>query len=193
MERRLIVGLGNPGPQFERTRHNAGFLLVDRLLNRLEISAQRETEYFLTWTGNYRQTQVALMKPLTYMNLSGRALSAYFLEHVCDPRRMLVAYDDVALPLGRLRMRPSGSSGGQKGMQSIIDTIGSQDFPRLRLGIRTDAYRQEALPDFVLGVFSDAEEAILQPVLDWAVDASLMWMEHELDAVMGKFNSKSAL
>ena len=164
----LVVGLGNPGRRYAATRHNAGFMLVDRLA---DLGAAR----FGPAAGKSRVCRVEresgsliLAKPQTYMNLSGVAVRMLLVHYGVDPEELLVVYDEVQLPLGRLRVRRSGSSGGQKGMESIIRMVGTKRIPRLRIGVGGDSV-QGNLTDYLLSPFSGDERLVLDSVLDRAV------------------------
>lgn len=192
MKTRLLVGLGNPGPEYSRTRHNAGFLWVDRLLAHFSARPVEQDRDFFLWSADTQAGLLFFMKPTTYMNLSGRALAKFLAVRPLLFQDMLIGFDDVALPLGQVRLRPSGSSGGQKGLQNIIDTTGTRDIPRLRLGIRTDAYDGGPLPDFVLGRFDEAESVLFERVLDIAVEAVDLWLKDDFSTVMGRINGRTA-
>ena len=164
----LVVGLGNPGRRYRATRHNAGFMLVDRLA---DMSGSR----FGSTAGRSRVCRaeresgsLILAKPQTYMNLSGIAVRSLLVHYGADPEELLVVYDEVQLPLGRLRVRRSGSSGGQKGMESIIRMTGTKQIPRLRIGVGGDAVEGD-LTDYLLSPFSAGERLVLDSVLDRAV------------------------
>lgn len=164
----LVVGLGNPGRRYRATRHNAGFMLVDRL-------ADLSTARFGSAAGRSRVCRVEresgsliLAKPQTYMNLSGIAVRSLLVHYGAEPEEVLVVYDEAQLPLGRLRVRRSGSSGGQKGMESIIQMVGTKQIPRLRIGVGGDAAEGD-LTDYLLSPFSAGERLVLDAVLDRAV------------------------
>ena len=166
----LVVGLGNPGRRYRATRHNAGFMLVDRL-------ADLSTARFGSAAGRSRVCRVEresgsliLAKPQTYMNLSGIAVRSLLVHYGAEPDEILVVYDEAQLPLGRLRVRRSGSSGGQKGMESIIQMVGTKQIPRLRIGVGGDAVEGD-LTDYLLSPFSAGERLVLDSVLDRAVQA----------------------
>lgn len=192
MDIRLVVGLGNPGADYESTRHNAGFLLIDRLIGRFEAQVHKLSDIYDVWSCERDGQRLFFMKPLTYMNLSGDALVAFFERCSVPHEAILVAYDDIALPLGRLRIRLSGSAGGQKGMRHIIDTLQTSALPRLRIGIKTEALAHTAVVDFVLGTFSSDENPIMSQVLDIAADAVEAWFDSELAEVMNRYNKKAA-
>lgn len=164
----LVVGLGNPGRRYAATRHNSGFMLVDRL-------ADLSTARFGPGAGRSRVCRVEresgsliLAKPQTYMNLSGVAVRSLLDHYGVDPEELLVVYDEVQLPLGRLRVRRSGSSGGQKGMESIIQMVGTKRIPRLRIGVGGDSVEGD-LTGYLLSPFSSNERRMLDSVLDRAV------------------------
>ena len=191
----LVVGLGNPGDRYVGTRHNVGFEALDALVRRLAADPARPARVdrldCRALTGRVRigETPVLLAKPQTYMNLSGESVKGLLVKHAVPRERMLVVSDDVALPVGRLRIRPSGSSGGQKGLQSIIDCLGSDDFPRLRMGIAGPHFRPgEDLADYVLERFSKAERSLLASAVDVACEAIETFVAEGIDAAMNRFN-----
>lgn len=183
----LIVGLGNPGRRYENNRHNVGFMLVSRLATRLGESFNRLESKALVVKGVYQGNRLILAKPQTYMNGSGQAVGSLMRFYKIQPGNLLVAYDDVDLPLGTLRLRPSGGSAGQKGMQSIIERLGSEEFPRLRIGINRPPGRMEAA-DYVLQNFSAHETDLLNETLDQAVEAVLLFVVEGLEAAMNIYN-----
>lgn len=191
----LVVGLGNPGDRYVGTRHNVGWEVLDALVRRLATDPSRPTRIdrldcrALTGRVKIGATPVLLAKPQTYMNLSGESVKGLLRKHAVPPERMLVVSDDVALPVGRLRIRPSGSSGGQKGLQNVIDCLESDGFPRLRIGIAGDHFRPgEDKADYVLERFSKAERAALVPALETACEAIETFVADGLDAAMNRFN-----
>ena len=183
----LIVGLGNPGRQYKDNRHNIGFMVVDRLAARLGLSFSRLEMKALVTKGEYVGQRIILAKPQTYMNLSGQAAASLVRYYKVPLENLLVAYDDVDLPLGTIRLRPSGGSAGQKGMQSIVESLGSQEFPRLRVGIDRPPGHMEAAA-YVLKDFPPAELAILPGLFDKAVDAVLAFVAEGLVTAMNRFN-----
>lgn len=183
----LIVGLGNPGPQYRYNRHNIGFMLADRLAERLGVKFSRLESKALVTKGEHQGRRIVLAKPQTFMNLSGQAVGALVRFYKVPLSNLLIAYDDVDLPLGTLRLRPGGGSGGQKGMASIIERLGTQEFPRLRLGIGRPPGRMEAA-DYVLQDFSAGEKELLGPVLDRAAEAALVFVVEGLEAAMNRYN-----
>ena len=186
----IIVGLGNPGREYARTRHNAGFMVVDGLAKRWRASL----------TGKKRfQAQVALVerdkrklllcRPETYMNASGEAVKALAGFYQVAPERTLVVVDDADLPIGEIRMRPRGSSGGHHGLQSVEQHLGTREFPRLRIGIgREDGARE--ITDYVLSRFSTVETELLETVLTRACDGIECWVGEGISQAMNRFNGK---
>lgn len=186
----LIVGLGNPGPEYALNRHNAGFMLIDRIAKKTGISFRFMDRVVLAGKGELAAEQVVLAKPQTFMNSSGTALAELLRRYPADLSRLLVAYDDVALPLGILRIRPSGSSGGHKGMASVIDALGSQEIARLRIGVGPDRAVRD-LAGFVLTNFKRKEEPIFNEVLDQAIAAVEMFISEGIEQTMSQFNSRA--
>lgn len=188
---KLVVGLGNPGPQYAETRHNVGFQLVDGLARRWGCEVTRHEKRFEGLMGEAAVAgdRVLLLKPLTFMNVSGRSVGALMRFYKLEQASLLVAYDDLDLPVGQLRLRASGSAGGQKGMADVLRTVGSPDVSRIRIGIG-----RGSAPDavgHVLGRFSPQERALLGPVLDTAVDAADCWAREGIEAAMNRFNRRS--
>lgn len=183
----LVAGLGNPGREYQGNRHNIGFMLANRLAERLGVTFSRLQSNALVTKAGYQGKRLILAKPQTYMNLSGQAVSALVHFFKLPLENVIIAYDDVDLPLGTLRMRPSGGSAGHKGMQSIIEALGTQDFPRLRVGIGRPAGRMDAA-DYVLQDFSKEEMEILPEVLDRAVKATLTFIAEGVETAMNQYN-----
>ena len=183
----LVAGLGNPGREYQSNRHNIGFMLVNRLADRLAVTFSRLESNALVTKGDHQGRRMILAKPQKYMNLSGQAVSALVRFYKLPLENILIAYDDVDLPLGVLRMRPSGGSAGHKGMQSIIESLGTQDFPRLRVGIGRPPGRMEAAA-YVLQDFSKEEAEILPEILDRGVKAVLTFITEGVDNAMNEFN-----
>jgi PTH1 family peptidyl-tRNA hydrolase len=173
----LIVGLGNPGREYEKTRHNAGFRSLDILADKLGCKVDKAKFQGLYGQVTHKGRKILLLKPQTYMNLSGRSvlqLSAFF--HV-PPQNIIVLFDDISLEPGRLRLRKDGSAGGHNGIKSIIAELGSQDFPRVKIGVGAKPHPDFDLADWVLSAFSAQEEKALQPALERAADAALAIIE----------------
>lgn len=184
----LIVGLGNPGKEYEKTRHNCGFRAIDVLAQKLGCKVDKGKFQGLYGQTNYGSGKLLLLKPLTYMNLSGRSvlqLSAYF--HV-PPQRIIVLFDDISLEPGRLRIRADGSAGGHNGIKSIISELGSQDFPRVKIGVGGKAHPDQDLADHVLSGFSALEEKALISALERAADAALCIIDKGVPEAANRFN-----
>ena len=184
----LVVGLGNPGKEYEKTRHNCGFRALDILAEKLGCKVDKGKFQGLYGQVNYNGCKLLLLKPLTYMNLSGRSvlqLSAYF--HV-PPQRIIVLFDDISLEPGRLRIRADGSAGGHNGIKSIISEVGSQDFPRVKIGVGAKPHEQQDLADWVLSNFSASEEKALSAALPQAGSAALCVMEKGVPEAANRFN-----
>ncbi|OGN73023.1 MAG: aminoacyl-tRNA hydrolase [Chloroflexi bacterium GWB2_49_20] len=185
----LIVGLGNPGRVYRENRHNVGFMMIDSLAVRLKLSFSRLQFKALVTSGDYRGTKLILAKPQTYMNLSDQAVVSLLKFYKLPLNNFLVANDDLDLPVGTIRIRPSGGSAGQKGINSIIENLGTQDFPRLRLGIGRPPGQME-VADYVLQNFSNGEIGLVNEMVQRAVDAVLLFSEKGLNAAMTKYNGQ---
>ena len=188
---KLIVGLGNPGKEYEKTRHNAGFMALDKLADKLGVSVTTAKWNALIAVTRIEGQAVVLMKPLTYMNLSGSAVSQavqfYKIEN-CD---ILVMHDDMDLPVGSLRIRKKGSSGGQKGMESILSSLQTKDINRIRIGVGRDKTRDhDEVPDWVLSPIPKAEQEACNAAITGASLAAYAWVHEPMDIVMSKFNMK---
>lgn len=186
---RLIVGLGNPGREYEDTRHNIGFMLVDALASQLNATWAHEKRWDCALA---KFAQGWLLKPFTYMNASGEAVSAVSRFFKIEPGEVLAVYDDVDLPLGTLRFRPGGSAAGHNGVRSMISHLGGEDFPRLKLGIAPENGRPsgDRMVGHVLGRFSEEEKPALQQVVSRAVEAVHVSLKDGLDSAMNVFNRK---
>jgi PTH1 family peptidyl-tRNA hydrolase len=187
----LIVGLGNPGREYRQNRHNIGFLLLDRLANRYRETFSRFEARALVVKTKHADHRLILAKPQTFMNNSGQAVSSLLRFYKIPLDRLLVAYDDVDLPLGKLRLRPSGGSGGHRGMKSIIERLGTEDFSRLRIGIGRPPGKKEAA-DYVLQDFNKEELGFLPGILDGGVEAILTFITEGIDQAMNHFNATAA-
>lgn len=187
---RLIVGLGNPGPEYHDTRHNIGFMIIDQMIRQAgsRISPSRHAHTSFIWSFPVKGQQAFLQKPLTYMNLSGKAVAGLLRETEMTPADLLVVYDDADLPLGRMRARGKGSSGGHNGIESIIQEIGSAAFARLRIGVGQDEENTMDRADFVLAPFKEAELPIVARVCEKAVEAIKLAMHRGITPVMNEFN-----
>jgi PTH1 family peptidyl-tRNA hydrolase len=189
---KLIVGLGNPGREYRETRHNVGFLVVEELARRhhltLSLAPSQVPETFMA--KRYGTEPLLIAKPLTFMNRSGDSVAALTRYFDVDPADVLVVVDEVALPFGRLRARARGSAGGHNGLKSIIDRLGTQEFPRLRLGVgRGDARRD--LADHVLSKFEPGERAELDTFITRAADAAELFAVDGIQTVMNRYNPET--
>ena len=188
---RRIVGLGNPGAAYERTRHNVGWQVLDAFARKFRIDATRHEKNALTGTGRVAGGSVMVAKPLTYMNLSGDAVKLLVNAYLESTDDLMVVYDDIDLPLGRLRIRPNGSAGTHNGMRSIISILQTEQFPRLRVGI--GASEQGRLRDYVLDEFTSEEQPVIDAAIERAVDALLLFARGDLKRAMNEFNKDPVL
>ena len=187
MEPFIIFGLGNPGREYERTRHNIGFIAVDKLSISWKIDLSRVRYKSIVGEGKFNNIKIFLVKPLTYMNRSGNAVSSFMNFYKITPDRILVIHDDMDLPFGSLRIRSGGGSAGQRGMQSIISRLGTHSFPRLRVGIGRPPGRMEPM-DYVLQKFSSRDQEDLDFVLNAIVEAVEILIADGIDKAMTLFN-----
>jgi PTH1 family peptidyl-tRNA hydrolase len=183
----LIAGLGNPGRQYRQARHNIGFMLIDQLAERLGLTFGRMQNKALVTTGHYQEKKIILAKPQSFMNNSGQVVGALVRFYKLSLENLLIVCDDVDLPFETLRLRPSGGSAGQKGMKSIIQHLGSQDFPRLRLGIDHPPGRMDTA-DYVLQNFPKKDSEALAIFLRRATDAALCFVTTGIEDAMTTFN-----
>ncbi|MCU0552324.1 MAG: aminoacyl-tRNA hydrolase [Leptolyngbya sp. Prado105] len=188
----LIVGLGNPGTKYENTRHNVGFLAIDRLAKLWQIGLS-ENKKFQGWFGEGRSPagKIRLLKPTTYMNNSGQAIRAVVDWYKIAPEAVMVIYDDMDLPVGRLRLRLSGSAGGQNGMKSAIAHLGTQQFPRLRIGIGSAKSTEKDAVSHVLGTFAPNEKSAIDEVLNLTVSAVELSLKQGVEKAMSLYNNQS--
>ena len=184
----MIVGLGNPGSQYEKTRHNAGFLALERLEKQLNAPAEKLRHKALCTQVTYAGQKLLLVKPQTFMNLSGLAVRQAADFYKIPPERIIVIFDDISLAVGRLRVRPSGSAGGHNGIKSIISSLGSDQFPRVKVGVGAKPHPDYDLADWVLSVIPKQEQPAFQSALDHAADAALYLVEHGVEKAEAKFN-----
>jgi len=183
---KLIVGLGNPGAEYERTRHNVGWMAIDAFARKFRIGVARHEKNALTGTGRVAGGSVMVAKPLTYMNLSGDAVRLLVNAYLESTDELIVVYDDIDLPLAKLRIRPGGSAGTHNGMRSIVQSLGTEKFPRLRIGIgAADGGR---LRDYVLDEFAPEEQPLVDRAIERAVDALLLFCRGDLKRAMNEFN-----
>ena len=188
----LIVGLGNPGDNYAKTRHNIGFRTVDLLAKRLGVKIDRAKFRGLYNSVSYEGKKLILLKPQTFMNNSGLSVleAAHYFK--LPPERVIVLFDDISLPVGRLRVRADGSAGGHNGIKSIIGGLNSQSFPRVKIGVGAKPHPDYDLADWVLSCFSKEEEALLAPTMEAAADAALVLLSQDVPAAAAKFNGWKA-
>ena len=184
----LIAGLGNPGAEYEKTRHNTGFMTLDLLAARLQVKVSKERFKALTAQADFGGQRLFLMKPLTYMNASGIAIEAAAHFYKIPPERVLVLFDDISLPVGKLRIRKNGSAGGHNGLKSIIARLGGENFPRIRIGIGAKPHPDYDLAAWVLSTFSASEEKALAVSLKNAADAALSIIDYGVPETANRFN-----
>jgi PTH1 family peptidyl-tRNA hydrolase len=186
-QHRALVGLGNPGARYQDTRHNVGFMVLDLLRKRWGWSGWKSKGNMETQSGRRNDGTVHLIKPMTYMNLSGQAVSAVRRQSPMEPADILCIVDDYALDLGRLRLRENGSAGGHNGLKSLIADLGSQQFPRLRLGVGPLPDGWDSA-DFVLGRFASSERPALEKMIERAADCAECWLDLGAQKAMNQFN-----
>ncbi|MCI8415312.1 MAG: aminoacyl-tRNA hydrolase [Ruminiclostridium sp.] len=184
----LVVGLGNPGPKYQWTRHNMGFLVIDELAQREDIPVQRLKYKALTNTAVIGGEPALLMKPTTYMNLSGESVIQAVQFYKLPPQRVLVISDDVSLPQGKLRIRRSGSAGGHNGLKNIIQHLGTDQFPRIKVGVGGKPHPDSDMADWVLGTPRGEDRKVMEGAIARAADAVTLLLEQGSEAAMGKFN-----
>ena len=186
----LIVGLGNPGKEYTKTRHNCGFRAIDILADNLGCKIDKGKFQGLFGQTTRNGKKIFLLKPQTYMNLSGRSVLQMSAYYNIPPQRIIVMFDDISLVPGRLRIRSDGSAGGHNGIKSIINEIGSQDFPRIKIGVGAKPNAEQDLADWVLSSFSASEEKELSNALNNAADAALCIIEKSTQAAANMYNGK---
>lgn len=183
----LIVGLGNPGLRYENTRHNLGFLLADKLATELQTKIKRDECRALIGRSVFRNQTVELVKPQTFMNLSGESVSCLLKKDDRSVEKIIVITDDLALPLGKIRIRPKGSAGGHNGLKSIISCLGTQEFTRLRIGIQPEHPINDT-KNFVLEKFSKNEFEVVKEVLQTSAEAVFTILSDGIEKAMAEFN-----
>ena len=183
---KIVVGLGNPGPRYETTRHNAGFLVLDLLAERMHLDFTKQAHFSAIAEGRVLGEKVILMKPQTYMNLSGKAVKDAVNFYKVDLTDLLVIYDDMDLDVGRLRIKQGGSGGGHKGMNSIISNLSSQNISRIKIGIGRPVLEQPA--DYVTMPFTDEDWALVKPAMEKGAEAAEFWLKEGISAAMNKYN-----
>ena len=184
----LIVGLGNPGKEYHNTRHNCGFRAVDILAEKLSCKVDKGKFQGLYGQTTYHGTKLFLLKPQTYMNLSGRSVLQMSAYYNIPPQRIIVLFDDISLDVGRLRVRADGSAGGHNGIKSLIQELGAQDFPRVKIGVGAKPNPNMDLADWVLSSFTASEQKALEASLPAAADAALCIVEKGIPATANRYN-----
>jgi PTH1 family peptidyl-tRNA hydrolase len=186
---KVIVGLGNPGAEYEGTRHNVGWLVADAFARKFRIDLNKHEKNAMTGMGRVGGGSVLVAKPLTYMNLSGDAVKLLVNAYAESTDDLMVVFDEIDLPLGKLRIRPSGSAGTHNGMRSIVASLASERFPRLRFGVRGPGYAEgPRLRDYVLDEFSSEERPLVDDTIGRAVDALVLFARGDLKRAMNQFN-----
>lgn len=183
----LIVGLGNPGERYEKTRHNLGFMLIDKLAREFQTQVKREECRALIGRGQIENQTVELVKPQTFMNLSGEAVSCLLKKDDRSVEKLVVISDDLALPFGKIRLRPKGTHGGQNGLRSIIDCLRTQDFIRLRIGIQPE-HQIGSASNFVLENFSKSDLEKVEDILETSAKAIFAVIKHGVEKAMAQYN-----
>ena len=186
---KLIIGLGNPGKEYERTRHNTGFMVLDRLSEKLNIEMTQNKFKGLYGKGKYKGEDVLLLKPQTYMNLSGESVRQVMDFFKINQEDILVVYDDLDMPVGKLRLRQSGSAGGHNGIKNIIQELGTQKFVRIKVGVGAKPQGWD-LADYVLGRFGSEDRKLVDEAQDRACKAVELILSDGPDAAMNEFNKK---
>ena len=186
----LVVGLGNPGGEYANTRHNAGFMAVDRIADALGVRITKIKYKALCATANYRGQKLLLLKPETFMNASGLAVEAAAHFYKIPPERVLVLFDDISLPVGKIRVRKSGSAGGHNGIKSIIAMLHSEDFPRVKIGVGAKPHPDYDLADWVLSTVSKTEWPDYQEAMSHAGDAALCIVKNGCEKAAAEYNGK---
>ena len=189
---KLIVGLGNPGREYAQTRHNAGFMVVDRLAARHGLSGTRSRFHAGVIDGQILQQRITLMQPTTYMNRSGQAVGEAQRFFKLTVEDLMIVVDDTALPIGSIRMRSGGSSGGHHGLADIERALGTAAYPRLRIGVGSPTIGEQTITqtDYVLGRFTESQRPALEPALDAACNAIEYWLTDGIDKAMTRFNAR---
>lgn len=185
----IIAGLGNPGPKYENTRHNVGFEAVDVLADKLGIEIRERKHRAFCGKGIFQGEKVLILKPQTFMNLSGESIRDAADFYKAEPAHIIVVYDDVSLDAGQLRIRAKGSAGGHNGMKSIIAHLGSQEFPRVKIGVGQKPDQMD-LADYVLGRFSKGDREVMYDAVNDAAEGIKMIIAQGLDAAMNCYNGK---
>jgi len=182
-----MIALGNPGPQYEQTRHNYGWLVADEIIAKCKLGRTANTPAFEIYSGSYRRTNLVVCKPQTYMNRSGIAVTELMRKMRIDLEEILVLYDDIDISFGKIKLRVGGGDGGHKGIRSIIAETGRRDFSRLRLGIQPSEPPDDT-PDFVLSPFDDQEITVLEKAIPAAAQAAIDCLFSDIKIVMNSVN-----
>src|SRR3954467_2921550 len=185
---KLIVARGNPGGGYAKTRHNAGWMVVDAFAKKFRIDLTRHEKESMTGEGRVGGGSVKVAKPLTYMNLSGEAVRLLVNAYLDSTDDLIVVFDEIDLPLGKLRIKPSGSAGTHNGMRSIVESLGSERFARLRVGVRGESHGDYRLRDYVLDEFEAEEMPVVEKTIERAVDALVLFARGDLKRAMNEFN-----
>lgn len=185
----LVVGLGNPGREYENTRHNCGFIALDYMAEKLNCKINKIKFKSTIGECDINGHKCLLMKPSTFMNLSGQAVVEAMNFYKIKPQNVIVIFDDISLDVGKMRIRRKGSDGGQRGMQNIIYLSGSQDFPRIKVGIGKKPHPEYDLKKWVLSRFTDADKKLMMPLLDNICDAVSHIVDNNIDKAMNLYNS----
>ena len=185
----VIAGLGNPGLKYSNTRHNAGFMAIDKLADEYNIDVSKSKHKALCGNGNIGKHRVMLIKPQTFMNLSGESVRDVLNYYKLSPDKLIVICDDISLDVGKMRIRKKGSDGGQKGMRSIIEQLGTQDFVRIKIGVGKKPNPDYDLAAWVLSAFKLDEKPLLQEAVDHAASSAALIIDGKTDAAMNRYNS----
>lgn len=204
--KRLIVGLGNPGPEYDGSRHNIGFAVVDAVAEKRNVAwtSTVDAGFFerlrqfgrvaqgahMLGEGRFRSAAFAVLKPLTYMNRSGEAVAAILRRYQLNPEDMLVAVDDINLPVGAIRIRPRGSAGGHNGLEDVAKCLNSENFPRMRIGVGSN-FDRGGQARYVLSPFTEEEQPIIEDTVHRARDAALTFVSHGVGVAMNRYNRKA--
>ena len=184
---KAIIGLGNPGLKYRKTRHNIGFMVAESIVSQVGGSLKKGRDNYLLFQGRWKKMPLIIAEPLTYMNNSGQAVAHVVKYFDIQLENIIIIHDDVNLPFGRLRLREKGSEGGHNGLASIIQHLGTQHFPRLRIGVGND-YAHGEMAKYVLSRFTRDERRELPAIICKAADATLAFAEHGISAAMNQFN-----
>ncbi len=187
---RLIVGLGNPGKKYEKTRHNVGFEVIDQIAQMLAIDVSKKKFGALTGQGSFENENLILVKPQQFMNLSGQVVATVAGFFKLTPEDIIIVTDDMAIDVGNIRIKPNGSAGGHNGLKDIIEKLRTQKFARLRIGIGQSSLPDNA--DYVLAKPTKNEQEILEKAKNQAVKALLCWIKEDIENVMSRYNKKNS-